>query len=390
MLSEKKLALGIVGVGRMGLAHINNYLAGLMPSVEITAAADTDPSRRTVLSEKLPGIPFFDTAQELYGSGLCSAVLICTPHYLHPPLAVSAFDNGIHVLSEKPAGVYSLQVKEAIAAAESSGLVYGVMYNQRTNSVFKKVRELVRSGEYGPLRRVSWIITDWFRSQAYYDMGQWRATWSGEGGGVLMNQCVHQLDLLQWICGMPEKITATCREGKWHDIEVEDEVFMFLEYPGGATGTFITSTAEAPGTNRLEITLDRAKITVNDASEIRLFELERGLSDCIVNEKDGFARPACKCPDVITDGTDPEHPAVVEAFAQAVLHGTELVAKGEEGINTVDLINAAYLSSWTNSTVTVPVDPVLFKAELDKKIESSRRKTRVTESVDAFEIKKYK
>ena len=148
---------------------------------------------------------------------------------------------------EKPAGVYTRQVKEMNEVAKKSGKVFGIMYNQRTNPIYQKLRDLVKSGELGDIKRIIWIITDWYRSQSYYDSGGWRATWAGEGGGVLINQCPHNLDLWQWICGMPARIRAFCSYGKYHDIEFEDDVTAYMEYENGATGVFITTTGEAPG-----------------------------------------------------------------------------------------------------------------------------------------------
>ena len=389
-MTGRKLMLGIVVVGSMGLAHIDNWLGRKMSSVDIVAAADTDPSRKELFKNRVPGGTFFDDAQSLYDSGLCEAVLIATPHYFHPPLAIAAFERGLHVLSEKPAGVYTLQVRQAIEAAERTGLTYAMMFNQRTNAVFRKVREMVRGGEYGSLRRVNWIITDWFRSQAYYDEGDWRATWTGEGGGVMMNQCVHQRDLLQWICGTPCAVLARCREGKWHDIEVEDDVTMYLEFQNGATGCFVTTTGEAPGTNRLEITLERGKIVVDDAKKITLYSLPRPVGDYITGAAQGRPRDEVRRENVEVPPDDPEHPAVVEAFASHIIEGAPLVAEGKEGLTTVELIDAAYLSSWLGRKVALPIDDEEFKALLDKKIASSKAKTRVIRSRAPFTIEKYK
>ena len=192
---------------------------------------------------------------DLIKAGACEAILIAVPHYDHPTLAIEGFKAGLHVLCEKPAGVYTLQVKEMLEVAKKSDKILGIMFNQRTNPAFKKMREMVQNGSIGDVKRTNWIITDWYRTQQYYDSGDWRATWKGEGGGVLYNQAPHQLDLFQWIVGMmPSKVHAFCHYGKWHDIEVEDDVTCYVEYPNGATGVFITTTADAPGTNRFEIT----------------------------------------------------------------------------------------------------------------------------------------
>ena len=221
------------------------------------------PAYRAFLSED-PASGVFRSADALFQSGEMDAVLIATPHYFHPPMCRAALEAGLHVLCEKPAGVYTKNVHELNEFAKTQNKTFAIMFNQRMNPLYQKMREIVKGGEWGELKRVNWIITNWFRTQYYYNSGGWRATWSGEGGGVLLNQCPHQLDLWQWICGMPSKIRAVCREGKWHDIEVEDDVMIYAEYPNGASGVFITTTGDCPGTNRLEITLEKAKLVCED------------------------------------------------------------------------------------------------------------------------------
>lgn len=221
----RKVKLGIIGIGNMGAAHCRNVLAGLTPRIELVAIAERNPARLAWGKETLgSGLAYFGEGSELINSGTCEAVLIATEHYQHPELSMDAFDRGLHVLCEKPAGVYTKAVREVNDAAVRSGCVYALMYNQRTNGLYRKMHALMQSGELGRFKRVVWIITNWYRTQHYYDSGAWRATWAGEGGGVLMNQCPHNLDLLQWLCGMPELVHAFCHEGKWHNIEVEDEV----------------------------------------------------------------------------------------------------------------------------------------------------------------------
>ncbi len=283
---------------------------------------------------------------------------------------------------EKPAGVYTKQVREMNAEAEKHPeVVFRMMFNQRTNHIYRKMRELVTSGKYGHIRRTNWIITNWYRPQAYYDSGDWRATWSGEGGGVLLNQCPHNLDLWQWICGMPNKIKAVCRVGKWHDIEVEDDVTIYAEYPNGASGVFITTTGDCPGTNRLEITLDRAKLICED-NKLRMYVLENATTDIIYRSEEGFAKEDGEWVDVELVGDNSQHSGVMNAFAGNILRGEELIAKGEEGINGLTISNAAFLSSWLDKTIELPIDEDLFYSELKKRIDSSKAKTNVTEKVN--------
>lgn len=378
----EKLRYGIIGIGNMGSSHIKMYTEGKIKEMELVAVCDIKQDRLDYAKEQVPGVATFLSTDDLFASGLLDAVIIATPHYLHPPLATQALKLGIHVLSEKPAGVYTKDVRELIEFVKTQDKTYAIMFNQRTNCVYRKAKELVSSGVYGEIRRVNWIITDWFRTQEYYNSGGWRATWDGEGGGVLMNQAPHNLDLWQWICGMPSRVRAFCHNGLWHDIEVEDDVTIYAEYPNGATGVFITTTGDCPGDNRLEITLDKAKI-VCSASEITVEELTDNISHYTYHSNGAFKRMESHMVDVETDGMNEQHAGVTNAFASHILHGTPLVADGAEGINGLTIANAAYLSSWLGETVELPLDEDLYLAELNKRRATSKAKKNVTESVEA-------
>ncbi len=372
-LNSSKVRLGIIGVGNMGSGHIANILAGRCPEIEVAAVADINPARLEYAQSKIPGVAVFNTAEEMLDSGLVEAVIVAVPHYFHPKYVMECFKRGIHVMCEKPAGVYTKQVKEMNEAAKSAGVVFGMMFNQRTDCLYRKMRELVQSGKYGNIRRTNWIITNWYRPQAYYDSGAWRATWSGEGGGVLLNQCPHNLDLWQWICGMPSKVHTHMYFGKWHDIEVEDDVTTFVEYPNGATGTFITSTGDAPGTNRFEITMDGARI-IADGRKLLLTELEMPEPEFTRVNKSAFAAPHCTTVEVETDGKNEQHSGVLNAFAGAILRGEPLVAGGEEGIKGLTISNAMHLSAWLGKEIEIPFDDELYYSELMKRVKTSRRK----------------
>ena len=371
----RKVRLGIIGAGNMGSGHIENILAGKCPEIEVTAVADRRESRRLWAGERLPGAEIYREGEVLIASGQADAVLIATPHYQHPPLACSAFERGLHVMVEKPAGVYTLQVREMMAEADRHPeLAFGMMFNQRTNSVFRKMKEMIRAGEIGEIKRVSWLITDWYRTQYYYDSGAWRATWAGEGGGVLLNQCPHQLDLLQWLCGLPWVVRAFCHEGKWHDIEVEDDVTAYMEFQNGATGVFVTTTADAPGTNRLEVSGTRGKLVCEDASSLIFHRLAVEEGEWRFACGEAFRKPDCDVTGVETDGQNPQHPAVLNAFAGRILRGEPLVADGREGIHGLMLSNAMHLSSWLGTEVTLPIDEKLFHRMLMERFKASRHK----------------
>ena len=369
-----KVRLGIIGVGNMGSGHAANILAGKCPEIELTAVADRREARRQWAKETLPeGTAIFEEGSDLIQSGLCDAVHICTPHYQHPTLAMEAFAAGLHVMCEKPAGVYTKAVREMNEAAEKSGKVFAMMFNQRTNCVYRKMHEMVHSGQLGELKRVNWIITDWYRTQIYYDSGDWRATWEGEGGGVLLNQCPHQLDLLQWICGLPKTVQAFCQEGKWHDIEVEDDVTAYLQFANGATGVFVTTTGDAPGTNRFEVTGTLGKL-VCENDKLTFWKLAQDEREFCRTATEGFAQPQCQQVEVETDGENLQHVGVFNAFAGKILHGTPLVAEGTEGLGGLTLSNAMHLSSWLGRAVDIPFDEELFLSELNKRRATSRKK----------------
>lgn len=369
-----KVRLGVIGAGNMGSGHIRNILEGMCPEIEVTAVADRRASRREWAKKTLPDAAIFDEGSALIASGTCDAVHICTPHYQHPPLAIDAFRHGLHVMCEKPAGVYTLQVREMMAEADKHPeLTFGMMFNQRTNCIYRKLKEMIDGGALGKIKRMSWLITDWYRTQEYYDSGAWRATWAGEGGGVLLNQCPHQLDLLQWLCGLPTRVTAFCHEGKWHDIEVEDDVTAYLEFENGATGVFVTTTGDAPGTNRLEISGTKGKAVC----EYDRLTFTRNLEDeetWRFSCKEGFKKPPTETFDVETDGLNIQHPAVLNAFAGHILRGEKLVADGREGIRGLMLSNAMHLSAWTNAPVSLPFDERQFRDLLMEKCKTSRHK----------------
>ena len=370
-----KIRLGIIGIGNMGSGHARNVVEGRCPEFELTAVAEINPERIEWAKKEISDqAVYFTDAIEMLDSGLIDACIVAVPHYNHPTYAIECMKRGIHVMVEKPAGVYAKQVREMNAvSAEHPEVVFGMMFNQRTNCIYRKLRELVQSGKYGRIRRTNWLITNWYRPQAYYDSGDWRATWSGEGGGVLLNQCPHQLDLWQWICGMPKTVQAHLHFGKWHDIEVEDDVTAYVEYENGATGVFITTTGDAHGTNRFEIQMDKAKFVVeNDKlimEEFEVTEPEFSRTNTLP-----FGTMPSTVTEVETDGLNLQHIGVLNAWAGAILRGEPLVASGAEGINGLTLSNAMHLSAFTGQQVSLPLDDDLYYEELMKRVATSRRK----------------
>lgn len=375
--------IGIVGIGNMGREHVANLMEGKIRNAKLTAICDIKQERLDWAEDKgYTGLKQFLNADDMIQSGEIDAIVIAVPHYFHPTIAKKAFAQGLHVLVEKPAGVYTAQVREMNEAAEQSGKVFGIMYNQRTNPVYQKVRELIQNGELGTLTRAIWIITCWYRPQAYHNSSDWRSTWKDEGGGALINQCPHQLDLWWWILGMPKRIRSFVGFGKHYNIEVEDDVTAYMEYENGMTGLFVTCTAEVPGTNRLEISGTRGRLVVENDT-IRFDRLTEDLKDFNERNRIPFGTPEVwKCE--IPTGTEPptQHAGIMNNFVKAIEQGTPLLAPGQEGINGLTISNAIHLSAWDDTWVeTDTLDEKRFYEVLQDKIKHSTIKKELWENV---------
>lgn len=370
----EELRIGVIGIGNMGSSHARQLAKGEVPGARLTAVCDLRQERLDWARGELgENVGLYSNSDAFFAAEVVDAVIIATPHYDHPVLAIEAFKRGLHVLTEKPAGVYTAKVREMNNAAERSGKTFGIMYNQRTNPLYQKVRKMIQEGELGEIKRINWIITTWYRSQSYYNSGGWRATWAGEGGGVLLNQCPHQLDLWQWICGMPSRIRAFMSFGKYHDIEVEDDVTAYMEYANGATGVFITGTADTPGTNRFEILGDKGKAVIENG-ELSFWHLTVPERQFNSEYEGGFGEPECwKC-EIPIIGKETHHLGIIKNWVSAISNGTPLLAPGIEGINGLMLSNAMHLSAWTDNWVDLPVDEELFYKKLKERIDTSSYK----------------
>lgn len=378
-----EVRFGIIGYGNIGRTHLGFFDKSEIPNACVTAILEPyKPNADKAREQYKDNIKVFEDEDSFFNSKLFDAIIICTPHYFHPHYAIRGFEEHLHVLCEKPAGVYTKQVRLMNEKhQEHPELVFSMMYNQRTNPLYVKVRDIIKSGNMGNLRRSVWIITDWFRNQCYYDSGGWRATWAQEGGGVLLNQDPHQLDLWQWICGMPVRVRAFLGFGKYHDIEVEDDVTAYVEYENGATGVFITSTAEAPGTNRFEITLDRGKIVIEDG-KAKVYRLEEDLTIYMKTTDKPFDMPECIITELDISQDNPKHKGIIINFVNAILKDEPLIAPGQEGILGLTISNAMHLSQWTDAWVDLPIDEDAYYEQLQKHIKDSRFTKKLSKQVE--------
>ena len=374
MSEKKKVRIGIIGFGGQGSLYVGFLKAGLVKNAVLGAVCDINSEKLDSRCEKFRlKCPRFTDHMEMLKSGEVDAVIVTTPHYYHPPIVVDALNCGIHAMSDKPAGVYTKQVKEMIAAADAHPeLVFGLMLNQRTNKVYRRMREMIAEGKIGEIKRVNWLITDWYRAQSYFDSSPWRATWKGEGGGVIFNQAPHQLDLLQWITGMmPVSMQAHCHFGKWHNIETEDDVTAYMEFPNGATGVFITSTADYPGTNRLEVLGTKGKLVCTNGNSLDFYESKKDEREFNETYKGGFGNPGSRKKHVMTRRISGQHLEVLNNFASAIAGKKELFVNGREGLLGVEIADSMLLSQWLGRAVEVPVDDELYYSELMKRVETS-------------------
>ena len=372
-----KVRIGIIGMGNMGRFHANDLQDGNVPRGELAAVGSTSPHKLEEYKEK--GVQIFGSGEEMIASGAIDALLIATPHYQHTSLGVAALEAGLHIMVEKPISAHKADAERLIAAAAARpDQVFGAMFQLRVEPRYQKIRELVQGGELGDLVRVLWIMTDWFRSEAYFQSGGWRATWKGEGGGVLLNQCLHQLDAMQWITGMPSQVRSHVGIGKWHDIEVEDDVTCYMEFANGASGAFITSSGETPGSNRFEIAGTKGRLILENDT-LTLTRNEVPSDEWCKTSKIGFQKPETTVEEIPIPGADAAHATLMTNFVNAILDGEALIAPGVEGLGSVELANVMVYSGLLNESVDLPMDGAAWEAKLNELIANSTHEKKVVE-----------
>jgi predicted dehydrogenase len=372
-----KVRLGIIGMGNIGRHHAEYLRAGKVKRCELVAVCSTSPGK---LEGYLP-LKIYDDGEKLIRSGIVNAVLIATPHYQHTSLGIAALENGLHVMVEKPISAHKADAERLVAAAKKQRrkkLVFAGMFQLRAEPRYLKIRKLLEEGHLGEIARISWIITDWYRTEAYYSSGGWRATWKGEGGGVLLNQCLHNLDVLQWLAGMPSRVRGFCQLGRYHNIEVEDNVTAYMEYPNGATGVFITSTGEAPGTNRFEIAGTRGRVVL-EKDKLNFIRNEVSMTEFSKTSKVGFLKPDAWNVEIPIENASAPHATLMQNFVDAILDGKPLIAPGEDGIHSVELANVMLYSSLIDKTVELPMDSAAFEKKLKQLIAGSKAEKKVVE-----------
>ncbi len=365
----KELRVGVVGIGAMGAQHARQIAGGAIPRAVLAAVCDADPARTGGFG---PAARFTD-AEDMIRSKAVDALVVATPHPLHARAVVPALRAGLHVLVEKPVAASKLQAQAMLAVPLKGGQAFGVAFHLRSFDVYRRLRTLVREGGLGRLHRFSYVVTDWFRTHRYYASAGWRGTWAGEGGGMLLNQCPHNLDILQWLLGMPARVRAFCRFGRWHDIRVEDDVSAYLEWQGGFSGFFVASTGDAPGCDRLEIQGDLGRVVV-EKEKVRFLRNDQSSAAFSLASPEPMARPGFREVDLEAAArpAGPPQNAVLENFARAALDGAPLLAPAAEGLAQVELSNAMLHSTFTAGMVELPLDAQAYERELEGRIAEER------------------
>ena len=362
-MSERTVRFAVVGFGSIGRTHFRTISGTAVPDGLVTALV-------TRQSDGLPdGIEVFRDVDTLLDAGVADVVVVATPTMDHEETSRKVLTTGCHLVVEKPMAMTVLGARRIIDARPSEA-VAAVMLNQRYHGTYRRIREIVKGGLLGRIHRFSWIMTAWYRPNAYFAVSSWRGTWPGEGGGALLNQGIHNLDILQWILGLPASVYARAGFGKFHSIDVEDEVTALFEYDDGLSGVLVVSTGEAPGTNRFEIVGDRGTL-VFEADTIRLAMTDRNVSEHRATSRDLFESPNFTEQREVPAATANQHAEVFNDVVGAVSEGRPVATPLEDGVASIELANAILVSAWEDRRVDLPVDAVAYHEALERRIEAS-------------------
>ncbi|MGJ8679894.1 Gfo/Idh/MocA family protein [Paraglaciecola sp.] len=377
-MATQNIKLGVIGLGNIAQQHIQNVISGAVKNCKITALCARNDSGQA----KELGAIHFTRYQDLIDSGEVDTVLIATPTLSHFEITKYALEKNLHVMLEKPIGLSSWEGEELVKLAPEKSQ-FALMLNQRTDPTFAKMKQVIESGILGEIKRTHWTMTNWFRPDIYFQVSDWRATWKGEGGGLLVNQCIHNLDIFQWVCGIPSEITAFCEFGKYHNIEVEDEVTAYLRYENKATGVFVGSTGEAPGVNRFDIIGDNGSIHFENGKLTQKLN-DQSTAEFCANTDEMFGMPKVTVSDLSTDESVNQHAIIMNNFVNAIHNNEALIAPAKDGLASLDIANGILQSSWNKQTVSLPLDRAGYQALLNEKAQSSslRKKSNAEAKVD--------
>ncbi|MEM3041144.1 MAG: Gfo/Idh/MocA family oxidoreductase [Nitrososphaerota archaeon] len=340
---------GIVGTGvganfcAQGLARITEARIA-----ELVAVSSQRKEHASEFVSKYGLKLWYTDYKEMLQKAPVDAVIINTPHHLHHPIAMEAMKAGKHVLVDKPMAISLREADEMIREAERRRVRLGVIFQSRFDPIIRKVKVATEEGEFGKLI-LGEAVVEWFRTQEYYDNSSWRGRWATEGGGALINQSIHTIDLLTWIMGPPKYLWAQI-DTVAHKIEVEDLAVAAIRFENGALGVIQGSTAVYPGlATRLEIhgTKGTAIIEGEVLKRWSVVGEEEVIAEGAKEGLKSWARPE------LVPATN--HASLIKDFAQAILEAREPYVDGVEGRRSLEIIMAIYKSATSNRTVDFPV-----------------------------------
>ncbi|MAQ10247.1 MAG: oxidoreductase [Gammaproteobacteria bacterium] len=355
--------VGVVGTGNIGSQHILLLQSGKIKGAQLAATASRSASSLQT------DVPHFKDYREMFSHADINAVLIATPTMSHVEIAQAAIQCGLPIMMEKPLAM-SVGQAEKLLALVPDHLQFAIMLSQRFDPAYARLKQLLMNNAIGNLQRIGWTMTKWYRPDIYYKVSRWRGTWPGEGGGLLINQCIHNLDVLQWLVGLPDSITAKVGFGKHHDIDVEDEVSAIMTFDNGAIGTLTASSGEAPGVNRLEIVGDRGSLIL-EHGVIDVLRADENVRTHCRTTHEMFGMPVFDREVIEITEESNQHAAVLQNFVDSLEIGSELLTPTEQGLGSLQLANGILLSAWNNETVTVPIDTNQYEARLQEKIHNA-------------------
>lgn len=364
---SEDLRVALIGFGAMGQNYARMIHAGLIPGMKLTWVCCRNPAGQTLLAQEFPGVGVCDTVEKLAenGEGFDAAVIV-TPHGTHVPFALKMAALDKHILLDKPAGIFAGEVEELVEACRDRGVAFGMIFNNRLLPAFRTAREMLRRGDLGTLHRAVWVCNSWYRSPAYHRSAAWRSSWVTEGGGLLINQNVHYLDMWQWLFGMPDQLSADLSFGRYNDFLVDDAADIRFTYSSGFHGTMISASGEAPGVNRLEIWGSRGRLILEDGARLYFDENAVSTEEFAETNREKFATIPHTLREIALERVENPYGELFANFVRHITRGEALWASGEDGLNTTRLTNAAYVSGWEERRVSLPVEESRFRQGLER------------------------
>ena len=362
-------SLRYVVIGVAASIFPSHRRAQLAEGINVVAACDNraEPGKQRAAEI---GCAFYEDYRAMLAETKPDVAIIVTPHPLHPSIAIDCLRAGCHVLVEKPMAIDVASADRMVAEADTCGRTLAINFQHRLRPAVEKARQLVVEGAIGALVRTL-SIEPWFRTAYYYRTADWRAKWTSEGGGVLLNQAPHTLDILCHLAGLPRKVWGWTRT-RYHSIQVEDTAQAMFEYPNGAPGYLTVSTVEVGVAPHLQIIGEKGAIELV-GNQLTIYRSTPSSREYMLTSAEMFGKPETSSETLEIPDTSGAHLAVYRDFKAALRDGRQPRCNGREGIMSLELANAITLSSYADRAVTLPLDRAAY-SELLSDLQAGKRK----------------